>query len=97
VVLGNVKYYETYNVFVVTLAVTGRWYSPEGRSIVCYCPLGILSNAFWIVDKFFGLEEVFDNLNCTAAEDRSLGIQATVHLEFGESEMRKKFKSETIA
>jgi hypothetical protein len=51
------------------LAVTGRWYSPEGRSIVRYSPLGILSNAFWIVDEFFSLEEFFDNLNRTAAEE----------------------------
>ena len=85
--VGNVKCYETYNVFVVTFAVTGCWYSPKGWSIVRYSPLGILSNAPWIVNEFLGLEEVFDNLKRTAAKERSLGIQATVHLEFGDEKI----------
>ena len=66
---SNLKTYNILGRFQAMHAVLGHWYSPEGWSIVLYCPLCILSNTGWLVDEVFAFEELLDNLNCSAAKD----------------------------
>ena len=64
---------KTYNIlarFRAMPAVLRCQYSPDGWSIVLYCPLCILSNSGWLVDEFTTLEETLDDLNHSAAEER---------------------------
>ena len=61
-------------------AVLGCRHSPEGRSIVLYSPLCILSNSGWLADEFIPFKEILDQVNRSAAKERPLGIYTAVHL-----------------
>jgi len=66
--------YNILAIFWAMSAVLRCWYSPEGQSIVLYCPLHIPSNSGWLVNEFISFEEMLNNMNCSAAKERPFGI-----------------------